>query len=119
VQDLRRGGIRATAFNPNKFGDKNQRVSLASSYIKDGLIYLPMLGPDYKKFRSTAQTLVNECIYFPNGRTRDCVDTLSQVILYASSQQLLRHKEDPFEKPTPAQPFKNPYGIEAIEDEYR
>jgi predicted phage terminase large subunit-like protein len=116
VQDLRRGGINAHKFDPNKYGDKNQRISLASSLIKEGLVNVPMFPPDFKKYRKISQNLIDMCKTFPNVESRDVVDCLSQVILYLMSSGILAH---PFDKDVfdslggEREAFKSPYGVDS------
>lgn len=95
VQDLRRGGINAHKFIPDKYGDKMQRVRLASSLIAEGLIHLPMMPPDFKRYRPMSETLLHLCKTFPNTDSRDVVDCLSQIILHLMASGILTH---PFDK---------------------
>jgi predicted phage terminase large subunit-like protein len=95
VQDLRRAGIEAHKFDPTKFGDKTQRVVLATPLIQNGLIYVPALPPDFKKLRPSAKELLRQCELFPAGESRDVVDTMTQVILYLQQNGLLNHRKNP------------------------
>lgn len=94
IQDLRKAGINAHKFLPDKHGDKLQRVVLASSLIAEGLVYVPMMPPDFKRYRPTSQTLLDLCKVFPNSDSRDVVDCLSQAILYFMTSGILRHRFD-------------------------
>lgn len=110
VQDLRKAGINAYKFDPNKFGDKMLRVRLATPFIEAGLVYLPTRGPDFKKFNTISQTLVEHCKNFPNTESRDVVDCLTQAILHLSRNGILRLPldKDAYEGLTSRR--KTPYG---------
>lgn len=114
VQDLRRAGINAHKFDPNQHGDKNQRISLASSLIREGLINVPMMPPDFKRYRRISQTLIDMCKTFPNVESRDVVDCLSQLILYLMNSGILKHPFDKevFDSITGGKGFSNPYGVD-------
>lgn len=81
VHDLIRAGIPATKFNPNKFGDKIQRVRVVSHLIEAGRVWVPARPPDYTRLRSFADVMVESCAIFPNSDSRDLVDTMTQVLL--------------------------------------
>lgn len=94
LQDFRRAGINAAAFDPNKYGDKMQRVHLATPLLEAGRLWLPARAPDYKELRSWAKEFVDECAVFPNASSRDIVDTLTQVILRLKESGLVLNPND-------------------------
>lgn len=95
VQDLRRAGMNAMQFNPTKEGDKMHRVHMASSFLRDGLVYVPAMPPEFNKLRPMSQELINQCKLFPAGESRDIVDTISQIILFLKNNGALTHRKDP------------------------
>lgn len=94
IQDMSRAGIPVVRFDPNKFGDKVQRVRIASSLIECGKVWVPALGPDFRKLRKISYELLDNCAAFPNADSRDLVDTLSQVLLRLKTTGWLQHSED-------------------------
>lgn len=94
VQDLRRMGIWCTPFNPDKHGDKIARVRLITHFIQGGRVWMPMQPPQFDKMRSYADVLIEECAVFPNGYTRDLVDTMTQVLLYLKTNGWVNHPDD-------------------------
>jgi phage terminase large subunit-like protein len=96
IQDFRRGGINAFKFDPTPYGDKTQRVRVASVYIEEGQVFVPALGPSYTSLTPISHTLLELCSTFgPDVGARDVVDTMSQVILRLASNGLLTHRKDP------------------------
>jgi predicted phage terminase large subunit-like protein len=95
IQDLRRSGINARTFDPGKYGDKVQRVKVASSYIQEGQVFVPAMPPGYKMLRQYAQTLVELCKQFSSTSESDVVDTMTQVILKLADMGMFYHRKDP------------------------
>lgn len=95
IQDLHRAGVHATPFVPDKYGDKRQRVHLATAVLAGGRVWLPGKAPLYETWRDWAQPFMTEALLFPNGRTRDTVDTLTQAILYLNTFGFVWSPEDP------------------------
>lgn len=91
IQDFRRAGVMATAFDPSRYGSKIQRVRIATAIIESGRVWLPARPPDYKKLRTFAATLADLCALFPNSDACDVVDTMTQVLLRLISTQWLTH----------------------------
>lgn len=107
IQDLRRGGIAATKFNPGPLGDKLQRVRLISHIIEAGRIWVPSRAPDYKSLLSYANTFVEICAMFPNSDSTDIVDTLTQVIHRTLRGGDISHPTDikPVQKKSTVSPY--------------
>lgn len=95
IQDLRRGGVFATPFDPSKLGDKLQRVRLITPLIESGRVWMPALAPDYKRFRTFADFFVEQAASFPNAASRDMVDTCSQALWWLQSRGFVWHPADP------------------------
>jgi hypothetical protein len=94
VQEMMRAGIPAIRFNPTKYGDKLQRVRLTTHLLECGRVYIPGKPPLYKTPRNFAEILVQDCINFPFGNSRDLIDTMTQVLIRMSSSGWLVHPSD-------------------------
>ena len=70
--------LAAVAFNPNKYGDKLERVRLISALIESGIIWLPTNSPKCDRLLMFADEFLEEVIRFPNSSSRDLVDTMTQ-----------------------------------------
>jgi len=95
IQDLRRGGVPAIGFNPDKLGDKKQRVRLITPLIESGRVWLPGKGPDYKVPRPFADDFREQCGMFPNAASRDLVDTMTQALWRLQSSGFVWGTGDP------------------------
>ena len=84
IQDLSRADIVPVPFNPDKYGDKTERVKVVSHIIEAGRVWLPATPPEYLTLRPFAQFIVEQAIAFPNAESRDLVDTMTQVLLRLS-----------------------------------
>lgn len=93
-QNLRRAGINAMGFDPTKFGDKMQRVRLITHYISGGRLWFPAKPPNFTTLRNFANITLDLCGIFPNGDSRDVVDTMAQLLLYLSQNGWLTHPDD-------------------------
>lgn len=80
LQTLNRTGLTLTPWNPDKYGDKDERVMKITHIIEGGRIFIPMRAPDFMKPLSYADILVSQCAVFPKGESRDIVDTMSAAI---------------------------------------
>lgn len=92
MQELRRVGIIATPFYPQKIGGKIKRVQLVSHLIENGRVYL--LANEKGDFGQKETDFIEECSSFPNGAYKDQVDTLTQVLHYLRKGGWLKHSED-------------------------
>lgn len=94
IQDLQRAGISAFRFDPNKYGDKIQRVRLITHLLEAGRVWLPAKPPDFTQLRPFADLFCEECMVFPNGESRDLVDTMTQCLLRLNASGWLSHPSD-------------------------
>lgn len=95
VQDLRRGGVPAVGFSPDKFGDKMQRVWLITPLLQAGRLWVPAIPPDFEKPRAWVDPLILQSITFPNAAMRDLVDALSQCFNFLNTWGWVFHPDDP------------------------
>lgn len=94
IQDLHHAGIPVIGFNPNRWGDKLARVRVASSLIETGRVWVPTQAPDCKRLTGFSDTLIENCAMFPNGDSRDLVDTMTQTLLRLKSSGWVSHADD-------------------------
>lgn len=104
IPDLRQAGISAVGFNPSKYGDKDGRVQIASNHIECGRVWLPTLGPTYTQLKPFADTFLEECAVFPNGSSRDIVDSMTQVLIRVKEAGYIQNPSDPDDYETPQPP---------------
>ncbi len=95
IQDLARAGIVATRFDPDRHGDKLQRVRIITDLVENGRIWLPAQPPAFSKLRSYAEMFLEQCVQFPAADSRDMVDTFTQVLHRIKASGWLRNTEDP------------------------
>ncbi|MFP5513411.1 MAG: terminase large subunit domain-containing protein [Alphaproteobacteria bacterium] len=113
-QSLARQKIPVKAYNPGKL-DKVARAHLVTPHLDAGLIWVPESRVPERKGLPTdwADELVNECIGFGPGSTRDdMVDTLTQAIRLLVDQRFLVLEDDADatpEEPDDERPSTNPY----------
>lgn len=95
VSDLVSKGIPATAFLPDEFGDKIQRVHLVTPFIECGRVWVCGEKGSSTLFEDH-EMLIRECELFPKGESRDVVDTLTQAFLYMTKKaKVLTHVMNP------------------------
>lgn len=109
VQDLMRAGIAAIRFDPNRFGDKILRVRSVTHLIEAGRVWLPAKPPDYTKLRNFADVFIENCALFPNGDSRDIVDTMTQVLLRLNASGWLSNPSDRNTRDTSVAPPSEPF----------
>lgn len=80
IQTLNRTGLTLTAWRPDKYGDKVERVRKITHIIEAGRIYVPFRAPDFKSPVSYADMVISQFAVFPKGDSRDIVDTCSAAI---------------------------------------
>lgn len=97
IQDLRRAGVYAQPFIPNKFGDKIQRVRLISSLIESGIVWVPCQSNNTEKMAKFADDFVLAVSYFPNISSRDYVDTMTQALILLRDGNTIVHPKDYYE----------------------
>lgn len=94
VQDMMRAGIPALRFDPNKYGDKVQRVRLITPLLEAGRVFLPTRPPNFTEPRAFAEVLQENCSHFPNADSRDLVDTMTQTLLRLNATSWITHPQD-------------------------
>lgn len=104
VPDLRRAGVPGVfGFNPDKYGDKIGRVRRVSALIEDGRVWLPAQKNEAGEFnflKPWADEFLTNCAMFPNGASRDLVDSMTQALLRLNESGWLLHSDDPKQEPT-------------------
>lgn len=80
IQTLNRAGLNLTAWRPDKYGDKIERVRRTTHILESGRVYVPMQAPDYTRMKKFAEVLVMQCITFPAAASRDFVDCLTSIL---------------------------------------
>ena len=99
IQDLRRAGVNAFKFNPNKYGKKVERLKMVSHLIEAGHLTLQAKAPDYEDVKPEFQDFLSECLVFPNGEYDDYVDTMTQVLIRLFEGGYLQNSlDDTYEK---------------------
>jgi predicted phage terminase large subunit-like protein len=81
LQDLRQSGIPARPYNPGR-ADKVVRAHAIAPLLDACVIYIPESTKHSGQFVSWASPLVKEMEVFPNGAHDDCVDTMTQALIY-------------------------------------
>lgn len=99
IQDLMRAGVTATRFNPDKLGDKTNRVKLITPVLESGRVYVPGKPPDFSKPRDFADQMITQCIMFPAASSRDLVDTMTQALWRLHSTGWIYNAGDPAPQP--------------------
>lgn len=93
LSEFRRTGIVAAGFNPNRYGDKIERVRKVSPLIETGRVWVAN-HPDLAFETRCGKELIENCIYFPQADSRDVVDTLTQALLRLRESNYLKHDLD-------------------------
>lgn len=101
IQDMRRAGVSVWPYNPDKRGDKLQRVHLVTPIMAAGRVWLPGKPPDFHEPRDWIMPLLWEALAFPNGSSRDIVDTISMALDHLNSFGFVWHPSDPQEEEKP------------------
>jgi len=92
IRDLRLGGVPARGYTPK--GDKNARVQRAAPFIECGLVYLQAEEKNPERLTPFAEEFLETVITFPNGESKDLVDSMTQVLLYLRDFDALVHTSD-------------------------
>ena len=79
IQTLRPRGLKVIGIKPD--GDKVTRMSVQSTMIESGKVFLPNEAPWLDQFRY-------EIAAFPNGSHDDQINSLSQFLRWASGQRI-------------------------------
>lgn len=85
IQDMRRGTIPVTTYNPDK--DKVSRAYAVQPLFEEGVVFYP-------EGRPWAEKVIAQCEHFPKGEQDDLVDTVTQAILYVRQSWLVRAPSD-------------------------
>jgi predicted phage terminase large subunit-like protein len=97
LQDLRRAGVYGQPFIPNKHGDKTQRVRLITPLIEAGVVWMPAQANNPDRMEDFADEFVNEVSYFPNPRSLDYTDTLTQALIVLRDGSSIKNPKDYYE----------------------
>lgn len=81
-------------FNPNKFGDKIERVRKTTHIMEAQRMWAPGMPPGYTQFRPFAQNVIDQACMFPNAASRDTVDTIAQAFLWLIQRNWIHHPLD-------------------------
>lgn len=115
IQDLVTAGIRAIAFDPNRYSNRNKdtarkaggkeyRASLVAPLIEAGLVWLPANPPNYDRLLPYADTFLETIITFPSPQSNDIVDTMTQAFLKLKSGRYILNPRD--ERPIPPSSYQ-------------
>lgn len=98
VSDMRRAGINAEGFNPNKYGSKVARARNAAALIQGGAVLLPSRHQTEIAPTPYADQLINECSRYTgeDGDSNDVVDSLSQALIYMNEFGWIYNQHDPY-----------------------
>jgi predicted phage terminase large subunit-like protein len=113
IQDLRKAGVQAIPFYPEKYGDKTARVRLCTPIMECGRVWLaasPYTG--YKALLPFAEAFQEQCCLFPNAEARDYVDSMTQVLLKTLYGNVLYNSSDPKRQNYYSARKKNAYGVD-------
>lgn len=94
IHDLRDAGIDAIRFNPNKYGNKTDRVKLISHFFENGRVWVPAQPSHYDRLLPFADEFVEACAMFPNGDSRDYVDSMSQAMIRFWKSGFIKNTQD-------------------------
>lgn len=94
VQLISKTGANLVAFNPDKYGDKTQRVRSTTHIMEAGRIWVPTFAPSFERLKPHADDLVNQAAMFPNSESRDYVDSMTQALLYLIKNGWVYHPSD-------------------------
>lgn len=97
LQDLKRAGVNGFPFIPNKHGDKTQRVRLITPLIEAGVVWMPTQKNNPDRMEDFADEFVNEVSYFPNPRSLDYTDTLTQALIILRDGNSIQNPKDYYE----------------------
>lgn len=99
ISDLARINVRAYPFNPDRYGDKLQRVRLVTPHLEAGVVHVPYRGPSFERPFQWVEQFLLSCATFPNAEARDDVDVLTQVLIYLIRSGWVLHPDDEDAKP--------------------
>lgn len=94
IRDLQRAGVTVSAFNPDRYGDKTQRVRFTTPTLESGHVWVPAVPPDFTRPRHFADVALSQFASFPKGASRDLVDTMTQAIIRAQESGWVWRSDD-------------------------
>lgn len=95
IQEMMRAGVSVHRVNPQKFGNKDQRLMMATDFLENGRVYIPYVKPHFTMPRRFADELVTELVSYPAAASRDYADSFSQAVNRIKQLSLVRNTEDP------------------------
>lgn len=99
IADFARAGIFATRFNPDRYGDKTQRVRLVTHLMEAGVVWVPYAAPHFDRPPNWVDQFLMSMATFPNAQSRDDVDCLTQALLRMVESGWVYHPTDMAAKP--------------------
>lgn len=81
AQELSRMNLPIHHFYPRRYGDKEARARRIASVIESGLVWLPT-KPDSNIIEEYGKLLLEDCELFPNSKSNDTIDSMSQAFIY-------------------------------------
>ena len=90
IHELRRHGIYATAFSPNRGQDKHVRVNTVAPIFEAGQVW--------RTDNEFAIELMEECASFPFGEHDDYVDSMTQAVLRFRQGNFISLQSDEIEE---------------------
>lgn len=94
LQTLNRTGLILTPWNPDKYGDKVERVRKITHILEAGRVFVPMRGPDFKRMVTYADLVTSQAAVFPKGESKDMVDTMTSAIQRVINSGWVMHPEE-------------------------
>ena len=100
VQELRRAGLVINKFDPRKAGgetnnSKFQRTWMITHMIEAGKVWMPAQPDSFETLRPFADFFVNACAMWPNDKSNDIVDSMSQALNKLEKSMLINNPNDP------------------------
>jgi len=81
AQELSRMNLPIHHFYPRRYGDKEARARRISSVIESGLVWLPTKS-NTNIIEEYGKLLIEDCELFPNSKSNDTIDSMSQAFIY-------------------------------------
>jgi phage terminase large subunit-like protein len=99
IADFARASIFATPFNPDRFGDKRERVRHVSHLMEAGTVWVPYAAPTFERPLNWVDQYLMSMATFPNAESRDDVDVLTMTLQRLIMSGWVFHPEDDAAKP--------------------
>lgn len=94
ISDLRKAGAFATAFKPQQYGNKEDRLRLCLDILENGRFYVPAQPPNYTQPRKWVEPFIQSLLSFPSGDSLDDVDAFSQAAIRLKTQGWVHNTQD-------------------------